>query len=68
MPIDKQTEAQHLRANRKYFEDGCACIHVKKTLQPCPGNMSDEAAVAFYEQHCKCSRNYVQQKASSTAR
>ncbi|MBF3053170.1 hypothetical protein HKW90_01945 [Pseudomonas aeruginosa] len=55
----EQIELERLKQNRKYFEDGCSCIHRLKTLQPCPTNMSDADAVAFYEQKCKCSRNYV---------
>ncbi|MCP1515644.1 hypothetical protein [Pseudomonas rhodesiae] len=52
-------EQERLKLNREYFEDGCLCIHTSKTLQPFPSNMSDAEAVAFYEQNCKCSRNYV---------
>jgi hypothetical protein len=48
------------RLNREYFEDGCSCIHTAKTLRPCPTSIADAEAVAFYEQNCKCSRNYVQ--------
>lgn len=55
----EHTEQERLKLNRKYFEDGCSCIHKLKTLQPCPTNMSDADAVAFYEQKCKCSRNYI---------
>lgn len=57
---DHQREADRLKLNRAYFEDGCACIHQSKTLQRCPTNMPDVQAVDFYEKHCKCSRNYVQ--------
>lgn len=60
MQIEQQEERERLKQNRAYFEDGCSCIHKAKTLQPCPTNMADSAAVAFYEQHCKCSRNYIQ--------
>lgn len=52
-------EQERLKLNRAYFEDGCSCIHSTKTLQPCPTNMGDEDAVSFYEQNCKCSRNYI---------
>lgn len=55
----EQAEQERLKLNREYFEDGCLCIHTSKTLQPCPTNMADAEAVAFYEQNCKCSRNYV---------
>ena len=55
----EQAERERLKLNRKYFEDGCLCIHTSKTMQPCPTNMADAEAVAFYEQNCKCSRNYV---------
>ncbi|HBN9243703.1 TPA: hypothetical protein NQI75_005353 [Pseudomonas aeruginosa] len=55
----EQAEQERLRLNREYFEEGCGCIHKAKTLQPCPTNMPDSEAVAFYEQNCKCSRNYV---------
>lgn len=55
----EQAEEERLKLNRKYFEDGCLCIHTSKILQPCPTNMADAEAVAFYEQNCKCSRNYV---------
>lgn len=55
----EQVEQERLRLNREYFEEGCACIHRAKTLQPCPTNMPDSEAVAFYEKNCNCSRNYV---------
>lgn len=57
---DQQQETDRFKLNRAYFEDGCACIHQSKTLQLCPTNMTDAQSVEFYEQHCKCSRNYVQ--------
>lgn len=57
---EQEQEQERLKLNREYFEDGCACIHVEKTMQPCPTKMTDADAVAFYEQNCKCSRNYVQ--------
>lgn len=60
MQVEQQKEQERLRLNREYFEEGCACIHRAKTLQPCPTNMPDSEAVAFYEQRCKCSRNYIQ--------
>lgn len=56
----EQQEQERLKINREYFEDGCACIHVAKTMQPCPTKKPDAEAVAFYERNCKCSRNYVQ--------
>nr|EIU2716228.1 hypothetical protein [Pseudomonas aeruginosa]EIU2863047.1 hypothetical protein [Pseudomonas aeruginosa] len=55
----EQAAQERLKLNREYFEEGCACIHSSKTLQLCPTNMPDSEAVAFYEQNCKCSRNYV---------
>ena len=59
MQTEQQAEQERLTFNREYFEAGCSCIHTTKTLQPCPTNMADCEAVAFYEQNCKCSRNYV---------
>jgi hypothetical protein len=59
MQAIQQNEIERLKLNRTYFEDGCACIHQAKTLQPCPTEMPDLDAVLFYEKHCKCSRNYV---------
>lgn len=56
---EQQREQNRLSLNRAYFEEGCACIHETKTLQPCPTNMSDQDAVAFYERHCTCTRNYL---------
>lgn len=53
-----QKEQDRLKLTRDYFETGCACIHEAKTLQPCPTNMADAEAVAFYELNCICSRNY----------
>jgi len=53
-------EQARVKGSRDYFEDGCACIHASKTLKPCPADMPDAEAVAFYEQNCKCSRNYVE--------
>lgn len=55
----EEAEQERLNLNRKYFEDGCLCIHRSNTMQPCPTNMADAEAVVFYEQNCKCSRNYV---------
>jgi hypothetical protein len=52
-------EVARLKDTRVYFEDGCACIHADKTLNVCPETMPDREAVAYYEQNCKCSRNYV---------
>ena len=59
MQIEPQKEKERLHLNRQYFEDGCLCIHTLKTLQACPTNMPDADAVTFYEQNCKCSRNYI---------
>ena len=56
----RRQENERLREKRAYFEKGCACIHSSKTLQPCPSNIPDKEAVAFYEKHCKCTRSYVQ--------
>ena len=53
-----QKEQDRLKLTRDYFEDGCSCIFTSKTLQPCPTNMADADAVAFYELNCKCTRNY----------
>jgi len=60
MQGEQHTERERLKFNRAYFEDGCSCIHTTKTLQPCAVDMPDSDAVAFYEQNCKCSRNYLQ--------
>jgi len=54
-----QVEQERLKFMRAYFEDGCLCILTSKTLRPCPASMADSEAVVFYEQQCKCSRNYV---------
>lgn len=59
-PLMDEAERERLRQTRDYFESGCACLNTTKTLQPCPTNMPDQEAVAFYEKHCKCSRNYFQ--------
>lgn len=60
MQTSEHAENERLKMNREYFENGCLCILKAKTLQVCPSNMADTEAVAFYEQNCKCSRNYVQ--------
>ncbi|CAD0266063.1 conserved hypothetical protein [Pseudomonas veronii] len=59
MQTNPQEEIERLKHNRAYFEEGCACIHHEKTLQPCPTAMADPDAVLFYEKHCKCTRNYM---------
>lgn len=57
---EQQREADQLKQNRAYFDGGCACIHQSKTLQLCRSNITDNQAVEFYEQNCRCSRNYRQ--------
>jgi len=57
--IAEDEEVARLKGTRVYFEDGCACIHVDKRLNVCPETMPDREAVSYYEQNCKCSRNYV---------
>jgi len=50
---------------REYFEDGCICLNgwpkdkTPKTLEACPPDMPDTEAIKFYEQNCKCTRNYI---------
>ncbi len=53
------TEAERLRLNRQYFEEGCLCILEAKTISPCKPDTPDEEAVAFYESNCTCSRTYI---------
>lgn len=53
---DKNT-AEALKLNREYFEVGCLCIRDKKIVKQ-PENITDLEAVKFYENNCKCSRNY----------
>lgn len=60
MQVDHQKAEENLKLNRAYFEDGCHCILVARTIQPCPTNMPDNQAVEFYERSCKCTRNYLQ--------
>lgn len=52
-------EADRLKANRLYFEDGCICI-ASGRLPKYGASVSDRMAVYRYEQLCKCSRNYVE--------
>ncbi len=54
-------EQERLSLNRKYFEDGCQCI-IKGTIEKQSDNLSDKAAVRYYEQNCKCSQNYNETK------
>lgn len=53
----QHSEEQRLKFNRKYFEDGCACIK-NGALIILGGNVDDKKAVKYYEQNCRCSRNY----------
>jgi hypothetical protein len=55
MPEKNTPEA--IRLNREYFEVGCLCIRDKKIVKQ-PENVTDLNAVKFYENNCKCSRNY----------
>lgn len=50
-------EAKRLNANRNYFEVGCLCIKVGE-LKQLPKSTDDGDAVEYYEDNCKCSRNY----------
>lgn len=52
------TESERLTLARSYFEDGCLCIHTGQ-LDPCDNTVDDETAIKFYENNCKCTRNYV---------
>lgn len=59
MQPNELNEADRLKWNRSYFEEGCACINVTKVLQPCRTSMPDAEAVEFYERNCSCTRNYI---------
>lgn len=43
---------------RSYFENGCICIKQKK-FKKCSDEKTDLEAVTFYEDNCKCYRNYT---------
>jgi hypothetical protein len=43
---------------REYFENGCVCL-MWGELQKVDSTVNDSEASAFYEQNCKCSRNYL---------
>ena len=51
-------EQQRVKHNRDYFEAGCLCMRSGK-LSKQPETVSDAEAVKFYEENCKCSRNYI---------
>jgi len=57
--MTQQEQQDRLKASREYFAAGCACIHMSKILQLGPVDMADAEALEFYEQNCKCTRNYV---------
>jgi hypothetical protein len=44
--------------SREYFERGCLCI-LQGTLERLSPEVDDEVAKTFYENHCACSRNYM---------
>ena len=44
--------------SREHFEKGCLCIF-NGTLEKKPASVDNWEAVKFYEENCKCSRNYI---------
>lgn len=54
----KHPEQERLKHARAYFEDGCLCINVKKTLNKLPDDVPDGWAANYYHEFCTCSRNY----------
>lgn len=58
-PAQVEKEAERVKFIREYFETGCLCLsHNGGTLQVQPESVPDAVAAVFYEQNCKCSRNY----------
>lgn len=55
--MSEKNTSKAVRFTREYFEVGCLCIRDKKIVKQ-PGNVTDLDAVKFYENNCKCSRNY----------
>lgn len=55
----KLWEKEHKRTEycRKYFEDGCLCI-INKKIDLKGNDVSNLDATIYYENNCRCSRNY----------
>jgi hypothetical protein len=54
-----EKEAERVKFVREYFETGCLCLSSNGgSLQVQPESVPDAIAAVFYEQNCKCSRNY----------
>lgn len=56
--MKKLNDPSWLAEARSYFERGCLCI-ANGDVNRIPKTTSDEDAVKYYEESCKCSRNYV---------
>lgn len=54
---ESQDEINRIKNVRKYFEEGCLCIH-EGTIDKKDVSTSDLDAIHHYESNCKCSRNY----------
>lgn len=55
--MNGQQEVERLNFLRDYFESGCLCIQ-KGSLMKLDSSVPNLEAVANYEKHCQCSRNY----------
>lgn len=56
METPEQSARRHASI-REYFEAGCLCI-LTGEIQKKPETVSDFEASVYYENSCKCSRNY----------
>lgn len=66
MPAVTPAELERRAVIRRYFESGCLCV-LGGTIDKATAPADDGDAIAFYETHCRCSRNYVQEAALTPA-
>ncbi len=56
--MNEEVEVSWAKVTREYFERGCRCINVTKSVEILGEDVDDKHAVQFYEEACICSRNY----------
>jgi hypothetical protein len=49
--------SENSKSTREYFEKGCLCI-AEGNISKKPASVDDNEAATYYENNCKCSRNY----------
>ena len=56
--MDIMNNEENALFTRLYFEDGCLCINVDKTLTKLDESVRNEVAAQHYHENCTCSRNW----------